>query len=117
MSLFNFGSKEDVSYSTPQELFDSNKNRRIKSLYDYQSSIIDKYMKDIEEQDVVLELPTGSGKTLVGMLIGDYLRSEKNYEVLYLCPTNQLVYQVSLLASNEYGINATAFVGPKKTTH
>lgn len=113
MSLFNFGNEEDVSYSTPQELFDSNKNRKIKSLYDYQSSIIDKYMKNIEEKDVVLELPTGSGKTLVGMLIGDYLRSERNYKVLYLCPTNQLVYQVSLLASYEYGINATAFVGPK----
>lgn len=113
MSLFNFGSKEDVSYSTPQELFDSNKNRKIKSLYDYQSSIIDKYMEKIEEKDVVLELPTGSGKTLVGMLIGDYLRSEKNYKVLYLCPTNQLVYQVSSLASNEYGINTAAFVGSK----
>lgn len=114
MGLFNFGNKDDISYNTPQELFDSNKNRKIKSLYDYQSSIIDKYMEKINEKDVVLELPTGSGKTLVGMLIGDYLRSEKEYKVLYLCPTNQLVYQIVSLTNDDYGISSTAFVGPKK---
>jgi hypothetical protein len=39
-------------------------------------------------------LPTGSGKTLVGLLIGEWLRRKNKERVVFLCPTRQLVNQV-----------------------
>ncbi|MEP5623195.1 MAG: DEAD/DEAH box helicase, partial [Hyphomicrobiales bacterium] len=58
-----------------------------------------------------LELPTGSGKTLVGLLIGEFRRVTEGKRVLYLCPTNQLVQQVCEQAKRKYAIDARPFVG------
>ena len=59
---------------------------------------------------MAIELPTGSGKTLVGLLIGEYRRIVNKQRVLYLCPTRQLVHQVHE-KSKQYGIKAHAFIG------
>ena len=40
---------------------------------DYQAVMLDKYIENYDEKTLALELPTGSGKTLVGLLIGEYL--------------------------------------------
>lgn len=37
---------------------------------DYQAAMLDLYIKNVDKKTVALELPTGSGKTLVGLLIG-----------------------------------------------
>ncbi len=44
-------------------------------------------------KDVALQLPTGSGKTLVGLLIGEWRRRKFKDKVVYLCPNKQLVHQ------------------------
>ena len=49
--------------------------------------------KFAEVSNVGLELPTGTGKTTVGLLIGEWKR-RKGQRVAYLCLTNQLVGQV-----------------------
>ena len=67
-----------------------------------------------DKPNVALELPTGSGKTLVGLLIAEFRRVTKNERVLYLCPTRQLVLQVCEQADRKYGIKATPFVGKIK---
>lgn len=41
---------------------------------DYQAAMLDLYIKNVDKKTVALELPTGSGKTLVGLLIGEYRR-------------------------------------------
>jgi hypothetical protein len=67
----------------------------------------------VGEPDVALQMLTGSGKTLVGLLIGEWRRRKFNERVVYLCPTNQLVHQVAHLATSQYGLKVNAFVGKK----
>src|SRR5690606_24272147 len=67
----------------------------------------------VSEPDVAFELPTGSGKTLVGLLLGEWRRRRFGERCVYLCPTNQLVHQVADQAINQYGIQVTPFTGSK----
>jgi len=99
-----------------EALFKDIKNRspEIKDLYAHQADILREYYKtNITSSDVGIELPTGSGKTLVGLLIAEWRRRSLNQRSLYLCPTKQLAYQV-YDQSKDYGINTRVFVGPKR---
>ena len=62
---------EEFQYSSPQEMYQDNKLKKIMGPLDYQSAMIDAYMKHENSKTIALELPTGSGKTLVGLLIGE----------------------------------------------
>lgn len=64
--------------------------------------------------DIALQLPTGSGKTLVGLLVAEWRRRKYNERVVYLCPTRQLVNQVADQAASKYGIDLHAFTGSRK---
>jgi len=66
----------------------------------------DKYRN---ESDVVIQMNTGGGKTLVGLLIAQSLVNETKGKVLYVCPTTQLVEQVGTKAT-ECGIQATQYM-------
>ncbi|WP_199514910.1 DEAD/DEAH box helicase [Nucisporomicrobium flavum] len=61
--------------------------------------------------DVALELPTGSGKTLVGLLVSEWRRRTLAQRVVYACPTKQLARQV-LHKANAQGIPAVLLIGP-----
>lgn len=67
----------------------------------------------LEKPDVALQLPTGSGKTLVGTLIAEWIRRKKGERVVYLAPTKQLVNQVVHQCETKYGIQANGFTGKK----
>jgi len=102
-----------IKPSDPESLFRDLKDRSpdIQHLWSHQADILRGYhQKHINSSDIALELPTGTGKTLVGLLIGEYRRRAEEERVLYLCPTRQLVHQV-YKQSQEYGINSHAFVG------
>ncbi len=104
---------KSIKPSDPESLFRDLKDRSpdIQHLWSHQADILREYtQKHINSSDIALELPTGTGKTLVGLLIGEYRRRAKEERVLYLCPTRQLVHQVCK-QSHEYGINSHAFVG------
>ena len=68
---------------------------------------------DFVQSDVAIELPTGTGKTLIGLLIGEYRRRKFHERVVYVCPTKQLVYQTATYAIEKYGIKVVAFTGSK----
>lgn len=55
-------------------------------------------------------LPTGSGKTLVGLLISDWRRRTLGHRVVYACPTKQLARQV-LEKAMAQGIPAVLLIG------
>src|SRR5690349_12672808 len=61
------------------------------------------------EPDVAIELPTGGGKTLVGLLIAEWRRRALRHRVAYLCPTVQLARQVASKAS-AYGLDVVTLV-------
>jgi hypothetical protein len=60
--------------------------------------------------DVALELPTGSGKTLVGLLIAEWRRGTLGQRVVYACPTRQLARQVRQKAHDQ-GLRPALLIG------
>ena len=111
---FKTKKRDEFVYNTPQEMYQDNKLKKIMGPIDYQSSMLDAYMKNIDKKNIALELPTGSGKTLIGLLIAEFRRRKNGEKVLFLCPTNQLVHQVEEQAKGKYGINVISFCGKMK---
>lgn len=113
--MFKTRKRETLQFNTPQEMYDDYKNRKINGIQDYQSKMLDEYIKQgINQSDVALELPTGTGKTLIGLLIGEFRRRKYKEKVVYVCPTSQLVYQTANYANEKYGIKVVAFTGSNR---
>lgn len=114
---FKTSKSDNTNFSTPQEMFQDNKMKSIMGLIDYQSKTLDNYMNTIQSNGAIVnkyvafELPTGSGKTLIGLLIAEFHRRKFHRKALFLCPTNQLVSQVCYQAKKQYGIDTVAFSG------
>jgi hypothetical protein len=100
---------------SPEALFLDTRTRKVPGLLAHQADVLRKYVVEqaVKKPDVALQLPTGSGKTLVGLLIPEWRRRKFGELCVYLCPTNQLVYQVAEQATKKYGLKVNAFVGPK----
>ena len=97
---------------SPDRLFRDLPRRKHASLYDHQGQILRTYVSNaLNASDVALQLPTGSGKTLVGLLLAEWRRRKFRERVIYLCPTRQLVNQVAEEASAKYGLSVEAFTG------
>ncbi|MFD1471294.1 DEAD/DEAH box helicase family protein [Companilactobacillus mishanensis] len=112
MGRFNFQSGTNFEYASPQSMYSDYKQKKIRGILDYQANILDQYIKTKNEnRDVTLELPTGSGKTLVALILGEYLRRKNQQKVVYVCLNNLLVEQVAREAEEKYGINCHTFVG------
>lgn len=105
-----------TSPDNPELLFNDLRTRRVTGLLAHQADILRAYCKDevINNPDVALQLPTGSGKTLVGLLIAEWRRRKFNERVIYLCPTKQLVNQVVRQATHDYGLTPTGFTGKQR---
>lgn len=100
---------------SPDRLFRDLPRRKHASLYDHQGQVLRNYVaKALEATDVALQLPTGSGKTLVGLLLAEWRRRKYQERVVYLCPTRQLVNQVAEEAQAKYGLTVEAFTGKVK---
>jgi hypothetical protein len=63
-------------------------------LWAHQADLLRAYERHANAPDLAVELPTGAGKTLVGMLIADW-RRRRGERVAYLCPTRQLAKQAA----------------------
>ncbi len=97
----------------PETLFHNLRGRatEIKHLWSHQADLLRAYHQQcLDARDVAIELPTGSGKTLVGLLIAEWRRQSFGSRVAYLCPTRQLAHQVGMQAC-AYGIRAHVLVG------
>ena len=96
----------------PDELLRELPSRRIPDVLPHQQEIVRRYVTDaVSLPDVALQLPTGSGKTLVGLLIAEWRRRRYGDRVVYLCPTRQLVHQVVEQAKDKYGLTVHGFTG------
>lgn len=83
---------------------------RVRDLYLRQGDLLRKYQAEgRQHSDVALEMQTGAGKTLVGLLIGEFRRRALDQRVAYLCPTVQLAKQVAAKAES-YGIGVVTLV-------
>ena len=89
--------------------------RTIPGVLLHQGEIMRSYANQaVSEPDVALQLPTGSGKTLVGLMIAEWRRRKFGERVVYLCPTRQLVNQVVGQARDQYGLMVNGFTGGKR---
>ena len=101
-----------VIIDTPEALLHDLRAKTIKGPISHQADMWRKYLEEgLDKSDIALQLPTGSGKTLVGLILAEWRRQKYKEKVVYLCPTNQLVYQVVDKAENEYGLKVAKFVG------
>lgn len=97
-----------------ETLFLDLRTRKYPGLLTHQGDVLREYRtKAVDDLDVAFQLPTGSGKTLVGLLIGEWRRRKFDERVVYLCPTNQLVNQVAEQARRKYGLKVNAFTGKR----
>src|SRR3954464_8021456 len=87
---FNLKKSQRVAGDSPESLFNDLRGRRtIEGLLSHQADVLRSYQANgLDAPDVALQLPTGSGKTLVGLLIGEWRRVKNSERVVYLCPTN-----------------------------
>ncbi len=102
--------------SDPEALFRDLRGRspEIKHLWSHQADLLREYHKNnLKIKDVAIELPTGAGKTLVGLLVAEFRRQNYKERVAYVCPTRQLARQVGAQAL-KYGIKAHVFVGKQR---
>jgi len=100
---------------SPDELLRDLPRRKIPDVLPHQREIMRSYAETaLELPDVALQLPTGSGKTLVGLLIAEWRRRKNQERVVYLCTTRQLVNQVVEQAEEKYGLTVRGFTGPIK---
>lgn len=100
------------SVSSPESLIFDLPRRKIPGVLAHQADVMRRYATlASDKSDVALQLPTGSGKTLVGCLIGEWIRRSRGEKVIYLAPTRQLVNQVTWQCENRYGIQTASFTG------
>lgn len=79
----------------PAEIFHSlpRADTKFDYLRDVQSDVLKVWHGRRDERDIIMKMNTGSGKTLVGLLMLQSLLNEEIGPALYLCPTKQLVEQ------------------------
>lgn len=105
--------KKSVS-ENPAIHFKTLTKRQIPDVMPHQKEMLEAYASDFQASpDAALQLPTGSGKTLVGLLIADWRRLQDGFRSVYLCPTRQLVHQTVSQARGLYGIDVVDLSGPK----
>ncbi|MGY3726877.1 MULTISPECIES: DEAD/DEAH box helicase [Cobetia] len=98
--------------SSPDKLFRDLSRRKLPDVLPHQAAIMQAYAElPQDKSDVALQLPTGSGKSLVGLLIAEWRRIKYQEKVLFLCPTKQLAYQVANQAEEKYGLSVEVFTG------
>ena len=82
----------------------------VPGLWLHQGDLLRAYAADhLNSPDLALELPTGTGKTLPGLLMADWVRRVRAARVVYACPTVQLARQVAEMAERE-GVPAVVLV-------
>jgi helicase superfamily len=105
LALMNDSKKED----DPRLLFKSlSKTNGINDLYEIQSNALSQWYSRRNEKDLVIKMPTGSGKTLVGLLLAKASANELSSGALYLVENKQLVDQV-ITQAKKVGIKAVPY--------
>jgi hypothetical protein len=103
--------------TNPNDLFSSlpNYGQKRSALWYGQSNILKQWFEVREDSDVLLSLNTGSGKTMVGLLIAKSFINQGKQRVLYVCNDNCLVEQTKKEALNLFGTNQfSVYVGTKE---
>lgn len=95
----------------PRDIFNSLTLRgAVENLWAPQGEALDDWFQKRISPDAIIEMPTGGGKTLVGLLAAQSIVNETRGKVLYVCPTKQLVQQTMARAA-ELGLPVASYEG------
>ena len=88
--MFNLPTSKKTTEKKPSELITEFANPWLQ-----QTQVLKKYEDEfLNNPNVAIEMPTGTGKTLVGLTIAHYKQNAERLKVVYLCPNKQLARQV-----------------------
>jgi len=91
----------------PRKIFSIlNRGQRFKRPHDEQSDVLDSWFAKRSRKNNTIKMNTGSGKTLVGLLILQSSLNEGIGPALYITPDNYLKDQV-MAEAGDLGINVT----------
>ena len=115
MAFVGKSKKTQQRFETPEEMYLRGALPRtadaVSSLWIHQGDVLRAYAeKHQSTSDLALELPTGTGKTLPGLLIAEWVRRKEEGPVIYATPTKQLANQVFATAKAE-GVPACLLIG------
>lgn len=111
--VFDFGGldkpKARVASANPRDIFRSRPSgkAKIKELWQGQAQALDDWFKN-PKQDTLISMYTGAGKTLVGVLIAQSYLLQGVRNVVYVCPTIDLIHQ-TVKEANGIGIMPTTY--------
>ncbi len=102
------GKQTADTISDPQKIFHAlpEKDKKYKYLRDVQGEVLGTWFNRRDERDLLLKMNTGSGKTVVGLLILKSCLNDNMGPSVYVAPDNYLVQQV-IKTANELGIETT----------
>ena len=93
------------------KLFEEHRSTSIPKLWPWQDEVLEGYAN--ADGDAAVELPTGAGKTLIGLLAGEQHRKAGKGRVAYLAGNKQLAQQVERQA-RELDFPVVRFEGSKE---
>jgi hypothetical protein len=104
------GTEAQSKETDPELLFQTLKVRdpKVERLWGEQVDAL-RGWKSRASRDALIQLNTGAGKTLVGLLIAQSLINKTAGHVVYLCSTNQLVKQTAEKA-DLYGLEMSTYI-------
>ena len=86
---------DDDALIDPRDIFLTlNKDKRFAFPRDIQTEVMNAWFATRVQEDTIIKLNVGSGKTLVGLLLLQSCINEECGPALYVCPDRQLVAQV-----------------------
>jgi RAD3-like DEAD/DEAH box helicase len=113
MSFHSGATLGRVPNGNPYEtLFARHRSARVPTLWGWQSEVLAAYAT--VGGDAAVELPTGTGKTLIGLLAGEHFRDTEGAPVAYLAGNKQLAQQVERQA-RDLAFPVVRFQGSKDT--
>lgn len=87
----------------PIEIFQEHRNKKYEYLRGGQEHVLETWFRQRTQKDTIVKMDTGSGKTLVGLLMLQSCLNENLGPAIYLCVDKQLVDQV-IASANDFGI-------------
>lgn len=101
----------DPDWSNPVSFFYKLTHPEIKDLFPVQRDVLKNWYKQLKagENDKMVALNTGGGKTLIGLMIAESIRRESGGKVVYVCPNNFLGKQ-TVEEAEKYGIKVASYL-------
>src|SRR5436189_103168 len=101
--------KKRSKETNPLKIFESLTLRgTVENIWEPQSEALKGWDAARDKSDVVVEMNTGGGKTLIGLLIAQSIVNETAGKVVFVCPTIQLIEQAKMRAE-ECGLEVASY--------